>query len=91
VKTLASGKDSIAATLLALLPYHSNTARLSAKTKADPLMLLPAATQLFWMVGEVAFIGWIASLAQGNSQNSKRLERRQPSRILLMKDVLNDH
>jgi hypothetical protein len=66
VPTLLSDQGRVASTLLAFLPSRAIRTDPPADHPVAQSVKLPAGASVYWMIAAALFLGWIASLAQGN-------------------------
>ena len=65
VPTSVPDRSRIVSGLLALLPRRAPTASSPQDGISAKLALQPQGSPFYWIIAAVLFIGWIATLAQG--------------------------
>jgi hypothetical protein len=66
VHTLVSDQGRVASGLLDFLPRPAERPEPAAKQSVARSVKLPTGAAVYWMIAAALFLGWIASLAQGN-------------------------
>jgi len=66
VPTLLSDQGRVASGLLAFLPNRAKTTRYSGNGSVAQSVKLPTGAPVYWIITAALFLGWIATLAQGN-------------------------
>lgn len=66
VPTLLSDQGRVASGLLDFLPRSAERTEPAAKQSAARSVKLPTGAAVYWIIAAALFLGWIASLSQGN-------------------------